>query len=106
MASNSGAASQASDDILLSLRPWPREDPASQSLETILPRIHHQYKHFRHVTEERLEQEIKDQEKGTVREDDESSVAESEAEDDKATPETVFARKQKLQNFVGSVHAI
>ena len=89
-----------SGPISLSIRPWPRHDRDANSLENVLPRIHQQYKHFRHVTEAKLEQEIEDEDKGTVRQDDESSEADSEQEETRGTIEDVVARKSKLWGLI------
>ena len=88
--------------VPVSLRPWPTEDPGSEDLQLQLERLYKQRGHFRHITEEGLQEEINNAEDGPVDvmegvEDIETPAATSEKE----RRAEIYAAKAQMQQLIG-----
>ncbi|KAI9820326.1 MAG: RNA polymerase II mediator complex subunit [Pycnora praestabilis] len=79
------------ESLLLSLRPWPKEDPETQSLKYLIPRINQQRGGFRNITEDSLTEEIRALEAGEVSLEDGES--ENKAQEIQAGREAVVAAR-------------
>ncbi|RPA97843.1 hypothetical protein L873DRAFT_1689511 [Choiromyces venosus 120613-1] len=75
----------SSNQLLLSLKSWPEDDPESKSVSSLISRIQAQRGHFRDVDESILEREINEG-KDTDALFDDSPVEESEEDESKSTP--------------------
>ncbi|OCK82214.1 hypothetical protein K432DRAFT_433628 [Lepidopterella palustris CBS 459.81] len=86
-----------------SLRPWPTEDPSAEDMQLQLRRLYQQRGHFRHITEEGLEEEIKaaDYGSGDVMEGVEEDTTPSEPTEKERRAE-IMAAKAQMQQFIGT----
>ena len=88
--------------VPVSLRPWPTEDPGSEDLQLQLQRLYQQRGHFRHITEEGLQEEINSAEDGPVNvmegvENTETLAATGEKE----RRAEIYATKAQMQQLIG-----
>lgn len=88
-----------SNPLLLSLRPWPKEEPSTDSFEKLIVPISEKYGHFRHAIEDKLRQEIEDEKAGKVAEESGEEETNSEDDDEKTQLEKVMKKKTKLQEL-------
>ncbi|KAI9721083.1 MAG: hypothetical protein M1812_002564 [Candelaria pacifica] len=96
------ATGMMSQDLALSLRSWPPEDPGSQSLPSIISRINTQKGSFRNITEGSLEEEIRILEAGETQGNDEEAL--DEAQDAKGRREEIIAAREEIIKQVGRAH--
>lgn len=91
------AGSEKTTSFPISLRPWQKEDDDSkaQSLGELIFRMHNERKGFRHITEEDLKQELRDQESGLHQEDDED-VEDVDEEDEKGTSKYIAKKRMDM----------
>ena len=88
--------------VPVSLRPWPTGDPGSEDLQLQLQRLYQQRGHFRHITEEGLQEEINNAEDGPVNvmegvENTETLAATGEKE----RRAEIYAAKAQMQQLIG-----
>ncbi|OCL03261.1 hypothetical protein AOQ84DRAFT_303135 [Glonium stellatum] len=91
--------------VPVSLRPWPTEDPGSEDLQLQLERLYEQRGHFRHITEEGLQEEINNAEDGPA--DVMEGIEESEAPattGEKERRAEIYAAKAQMQQLIGIAH--
>jgi hypothetical protein len=79
----------------ISLRPLPKEDAKSELLHDLIYRIHTERKGIRNVTEEHLEEEIREEENGLLQDEDVDSEDEAKEDEEKGTPK--FIAKKRLE---------
>jgi len=84
--------------LSLSLRPLPKPRPDEDSFEKLVPSIHLKYGHFRHVTEERVQKEIEDEEKRKVAGESEEDESSTEDEDEKTQLSKLQHKKLEMFN--------
>lgn len=91
--------------VPVSLRPWPTEDPGSEDLQLQLQRLYQQRGHFRHITEEGLQEEINNAEDGpaNVMEGVENTEAPA-ATGEKERRAEIYAAKAQMQQLIGVAH--
>jgi len=85
-----------------SLRPWPTEGPGSEDLQLQLQRLYQQRGHFRHITEEGLQEEINnaEDEPVNVMEGVENTEAPA-ATGEKERRAEIYAAKAQMQQLIG-----
>jgi mediator of RNA polymerase II transcription subunit 17 len=88
--------------VPVSLRPWPTEDPGSEDLQLQLQRLYQRRGHFRHITEEGLQEEINNAEDGPVNvmegvENTETLAATGEKE----RRAEIYTAKAQMQQLIG-----
>jgi len=94
---NTTSSMTMAEALSLSLRAWPTEDPNSESLPRLIPRINEQRSAFRNVTELGLEEEIRVLEASEVQaEDREVEATGAAAEDSKSKKEEIVAAREDL----------
>ncbi|KAF2145102.1 uncharacterized protein K452DRAFT_356423 [Aplosporella prunicola CBS 121167] len=81
----------------LSLRPWPNQGEKDEPLIIQLARISHQFGQYRHVTEEKLQGMIIDEEAGIVQ------TAEGQDEEEEETADDVKKRVEELAKAKGEM---
>lgn len=86
-----------SPPLSLSLRPLPKPRPDEDSIEKLVSSIHYKYGHFRHVTEEKVQKEIEDEEKRMFAEDSEEEESSTDDEDEKA--QLLKLQQKRLEMF-------
>jgi len=79
-----------SDSLPVSLRPWPAQDSSSEDLQLQLARLFQQRGHFRHITQEGLEEEI------ATAKDGSADVMEGVEEEEAATAQDVTERRAEI----------
>jgi len=81
----------------ISLRHGPKDAQKEEPLDVLMSRISQQKGHFRHVTEEELEQEIEEEELGKIQEEesDEEEVKKA-LPDGKAVRENIIKAKAEM----------
>lgn len=90
------------DNLLLSLQASPKPDPSKDSLSFLIARINEQRGSFRNVTEDILEQEIRD---GEAAESDDGEETAPQSEDSKSRREELAAAREEMLRQVGQAHA-
>ena len=86
------------DNLLLSLQASPKPDPGKDSLSLLIARINEQRGSFRNVTEDILEQEIRE---GEAAESDDAEETVPEPEDPKSREEDLAAAREEMLRQVG-----
>ncbi|QDS75536.1 hypothetical protein FKW77_005369 [Venturia effusa] len=91
------ADTETTTSFPISLRPWQKEDDDSkaQSLGELIFRMHNERKGFRHITEQGLAQEIRDEESGLPQEDEEEAEDVDE-EDEKGTSKYITKKRMEM----------
>lgn len=81
-----------------SLLPWTRDEEGSDTLKSILGRIHDERGHFRHINEDSLQAEIDTTDNGEIStgSEDEEDGAESEEVDSKSRREELYAARAEM----------
>lgn len=81
-----------------SLLPWTRDDEGSDTLKSILGRIHDERGHFRHINEDSLQAEVDANDNGesSTGSEDEEDGAESEEVDSKSRREELYAARAEM----------
>lgn len=99
-------ASETTTSFPISLRPWQKEDDDSkaQSLGELIFRMHNERKGFRHITEEALTKELRDEESGLRQEDDEE-VEDVDEEDEKGTSKYIAKKRMDMFHLLRYVFA-
>lgn len=92
------AGSETTTSFPISLRPWQKKDDDSkaQSLGEFIFRMHNERKGFRHITEEGLAQEIRDEETGLRPENDDEEVEDVDEEDEKGTSKYIAKKRMEM----------
>lgn len=87
-----------------SLQVWPTVDKDKESLKYLISRINDQKGPFRNVTEESLEQELRDSENGsTAPEHTSNGKHAKEVEDTKSRKDKVYKVREEILKHVASV---
>lgn len=91
------AGSEITTSFPISLRPWQKEDDDSkaQSLGELIFRMHNERRGFRHITEEGLAQEIRDETSG-LRQEDGEEVEDVDEEDEKGTSKYIAKKRMDM----------
>ena len=91
-----------SDQLSLSLQAFPNVDKDKESLKYLISRINQQKGSFRNVTEQSLEEEIREQEAGKTFPDDQDVVeTNEEVEDVKIKQEEVAQAREDMIRQIG-----
>lgn len=85
--------------IALALQPWPTEDHHSDSIEKLIRRIAAERGHIRNVTEEDLEEEIREAEAGNDVMIEEEG--EEETPDENKLLEALYKTKFEMRDILG-----
>lgn len=105
LASNSGNynyPSTMAEPLSLSLQAFPPVDKEKESLEYLIRRVNNQRGSFRNITEQSLEEEIRELDTGGENEEQEDVVATVEAgEDAKTKKEEVSKAREEILKHVG-----
>ena len=86
------------DNLLLSLQASQKPDPSKESLSFLIARINEQRGSFRDVTEDILEQEIRE---GKAAESDEPEEITADVEDVKSRTEELAKAREEMLRQVG-----
>jgi len=97
---DSGA--ELATSLPLSLRPWPKEDPNTDSFKDLIKPIIDKYGHFRLATEDALSLEINEQKGADPMEEVQEEEEESDDEDERAQVERIMKKKVKLNDMIAS----
>ncbi|TID25098.1 hypothetical protein E6O75_ATG04303 [Venturia nashicola] len=91
------AGSETTTSFPISLRPWQKEDDESnaQSLGELIFRMHNERNGFRHITEQGLAQELRDEESGLHQNKDEE-VEDVDEEDEKGTSKYIAKKRMDM----------
>ncbi|KAE9968647.1 hypothetical protein EG328_007333 [Venturia inaequalis] len=81
----------------ISLRPWQKEDDDSkaQSLGELIFRMHNERNGFRHITQEGLAQELREEESG-LHQDEDEEVEDVDEEDEKGTSKYIAKKRMEM----------
>ncbi|GAB7351404.1 hypothetical protein MBLNU459_g2078t1 [Dothideomycetes sp. NU459] len=93
-----------SNTLPSSLLPWLRDEEKSDTLKSILGRIHDERGHFRHITEDTLQAEINalDNGESSADSEDDEDAAESEEVDGKSRREELYAARAEMLPLVSA----
>jgi mediator of RNA polymerase II transcription subunit 17 len=86
-------------DLQISLRAWPSDDPNANSLPPLIERINKQRGDFRNITEQSLEQEIRDLELGHADQAEENGEVDIKKENVDRLKEIQDARQDILSQI-------
>jgi hypothetical protein len=90
----------------ISLRPWQREedDSKAESLDQLIFRMHRERKGFRHITEDGLQQEIRDEQNGVSRTDSLDPEAETKDEDERGNNKFIAKKRMEMLHYLQWVY--
>jgi hypothetical protein len=97
------AGSETTASFPISLRPWQKQDDDSkvESLGELIFRMHTERKGFRHITEEGLQQEIRDEQNGVSKEEDEDlETEEVKDEDEKGNNKFIAQKRYEMLQYL------